>query len=364
MLPKQNGSRMTEQRRQLPAMRVAVVANLKGQRTTPLPTPDAEAEFDQQSTIDALCAAIASDGHQVSFLHGDDTFPERVRKLQPDICFNIAEGMYGDAREAQIPAVLELYQIPYTASRVLTNAVTLDKVLTKRIWQQHGLPTAQFQVFVRGTEPLATHLVFPLFVKPACEGSGKGMDAGSIVHTVDALYTRVRWIIAQYAQPALVESYLPGREFTVGVLGAPYAISASRMPSHYAADGYMRLPILEIESSTSVTPGVYGTANKTLTIADEGVASFICPAPVDAATYAELYRLAIAAHEAVGANDISRVDMRLDANGVPHLIEINSLPGITPDFSDLCVMTNAAGIAYTDVILEILYLAAHRHGLR
>lgn len=354
---------MTERRRQLPALRVAVVANLKGQHTTPLPTPDAEAEFDQQSTVDALCAAIASDGHQVSFLHGDDTFPERVRKLQPDICFNIAEGMYGDAREAQIPAVLELYQIPYTASRVLTNAVTLDKVLTKRIWQQHGLPTAQFQVFVRGTEPLATHLVFPLFVKPACEGSGKGMDAGSIVHTVDALYTRVRWIIAQYAQPALVESYLPGREFTVGVLGAPYAISASRMPSHYAADGYMRLPILEIESSTSVTPGVYGTANKTLAIADEGVASFICPAPVDAATYAELYRLAIAAHEAVGAIDISRVDIRLDASGAPHIIEINTLPGMTPDFSDLCVMTNAAGIAYNDVILEILYLAAHRYGL-
>ena len=355
---------MTKQVRQLSAKRVAVVANLKGQLATPLRTQDAEAEFDQQSTIDALCAAIASDGHQVSFLHGDATFPVRVRELQPDICFNIAEGMYGDAREAQIPAVLELYQIPYTASRVLTNAVTLDKVLTKRIWQQHGLPTAQFQVFVRGTEPLAANLNFPLFVKPACEGSGKGMDAGSIVHTVDALYTRVRWIIAQYAQPALVESYLPGREFTVGVLGGPHAIHASRIRAYYAIDGYMRLPILEIESSTSVTPGVYGTANKTLAIADAGVASFICPAPLDATTSAELYRLAIAAHEAVGALDISRVDMRLDAAGMPHLIEINALPGMTPDFSDLFLMTNAAGIAYNDVILEILYLAAYRHGLR
>jgi D-alanine-D-alanine ligase len=344
-------------------MRVAVVANLKGQLATPLPTPDAEAEFDQQSTIDALCVAIASENHQVSFLPGDATFPVRVRELQPDICFNIAEGMYGDAREAHIPAVLELYQIPYTASRVLTNAVTLDKVLTKRIWQQHGLPTAQFQVFVSGTERLATNLVFPLFVKPACEGSGKGMDAGSIVHTVDALYTRVRWIIAQYAQPALVESYLPGREFTVGIVGGPHARHASRMPEHYAPDGYMRLPILEIESSTSVTPGVYGTANKTLAIADEGVASFICPAPLDDATYAELYRLAIAAHEAVGANDISRVDIRMDAAGMPHLIEINALPGMTPDFSDLCLMTNAAGLAYNDLILEILYLAAYRYGI-
>lgn len=348
---------------QLRPLNVAVVANVKGMTQIPLDVPDAEAEFDSPQTIDAVCQAIASDGHQVTFVVGDATFPATVQALQPDICFNMTEGMYGDAREAQIPGVLELFRIPYTGSRILTNAVTLDKVLTKRIWQQFGLPTAAFQVFVTGDEALSSDLVFPLFVKPANEGSGKGMDAGSIVHHVDALRARVQWVLARYKQPALVEHYLPGREFTVGVIGHAHAKSASRISNRYADDGYMRLPILEIESSRSVTPGVYGTTNKTLAIADAGVASFICPAPLEEAMYAELYRLAIAAHEAVGANDISRVDMRLDAHGTPVLIEINTLPGLTPDFSDLIVMTNAAGLAYNDVILEIFYLAAHRYGI-
>ncbi|MFM7678898.1 MAG: hypothetical protein ACKO83_08620 [Roseiflexaceae bacterium] len=125
---------MRDFERPLRPWHVTVIANIKGQTPVPSDMPDADAEFDRQSTIDVLSAAIASAGHRVSFLSGDATLPLRIMDDKPDICFNLTEGMYGDAREAQIPAVLELYQIPYTASRVLTNAVTLDKVLTKRIW--------------------------------------------------------------------------------------------------------------------------------------------------------------------------------------------------------------------------------------
>lgn len=191
-----------------------------------------------------------------------------------------------------------------------------------------------------------------------------GMDAGSIVHTMDQLYARVQLVIARYTQPALVEQYLTGREFTVGVLGRAGATHVSRIPTHYQADGYVHMPILEIDSQISHTPGVYGFDNKLLDIGDSQGAGLICPAPISDAFAAQLCQLAIAAHNAVGALDISRVDIRLDAHGTPMLVEINTLPGLTPDFSDLALIINAAGIRYNDLILEILALAADRYGLR
>ncbi|MEY2846833.1 MAG: hypothetical protein RL076_2379 [Chloroflexota bacterium] len=343
---------------------VAIIANVKGVTQVPSDAPDADAEFDRPSTIDAIRTAIASQGHRVTFLAGDATLPATILQTKPDICFNITEGMYGDAREAQVPALLELLRIPYTASRVLTNAISLDKVMTKRIWQNFGLPTAPFQVFVQGDEVRDAALSFPLFVKPSREGSGMGMDAGSIVYNETELRARVNLIISRYHQPALVEPYLTGREFTVGVLGRKDAKMASRMPHWYAADGYVRLPILEIDSHQSATPGVYGNGNKILDVDDAQGAGLLCPAPISAEFNAQLQQLAIAAHEAVGALDISRVDIRLDAHGAPTLVEINTLPGIAPDFSDLMLIMNAAGMAYNDVVLEILYQAAYRYGLK
>ncbi len=355
---------MTHSARPSRPWHVAVIANIKGQTPVPSDIPDADAEFDRQSTIDVLSAAIASDGHRVTFLSGDASLPLRIMDDKPDICFNLTEGMYGDSREAQIPAVLELLRIPYTGSRVLANAITLDKVMTKRIWQNFGLATAPFQVFVTGDEPLRTDLAFPLFVKPSREGSGMGMDAGSIVHTMAQLQARVKLVVTRYKQPALVESYLTGREFTVGVLGRTGTAHASRIPQHYSADGFVHMPLLEIDSQISHTPGVYGFDNKLLDIGDSKGAGLVCPAPVSDAFTAQLCQLAIAAHNAVGALDISRVDVRLDAHGAPMLVEINTLPGLTPDFSDLALIINAAGIPYNDLILEILYLAADRYGLR
>jgi len=344
--------------------RVAVVANVKGECALPVNGPhDAGAEFDRKETILAIQAAIETDGHQTIFLPADHNLPFTLRDVQPDICFNIAEGLGGDAREAQAPAVFEMLGIPYTASRVLANAVALDKTLTKRIWRDSGLPVAEFQEFTSCDEPLQPSLHFPMFVKPAREGTGMGMDGDSIVYNEDQLLRRVSWVIQSYCQPALVEEFLPGREFTIGVLGRNEARRFSPRPRLYGPDGFHRFPTLEIDNSRSATPGVYGHFTKTLTTIEEGMPRFICPADVDPQLGALLHDLAVRAHQAIGALDVSRVDIRLDRRGSPRLLEINSLPGLTPGFSDLCVLANAEGISYTDLILEILYLGASRFGL-
>jgi D-alanine-D-alanine ligase len=308
-------------------------------------------------------SSIESDGHTAVLLPADSNFPYALREIRPDLCFNIAEGLTGDSREAQVPALLEMLQIPYTASRVLANAVGLDKTMTKRIWRQQGLPTADFQEFNTGYEQLSRSLSFPMFVKPAREGTGMGMDEGAIVHSETELRRRIRWVIQEYRQPALVEEYLPGREFTVGVLGRQDAGLFTHHPELYRRDGFHRFPVLEVESSYSVTPGVYGHAAKSKNWGDEGMPEIYCPANIEPNLAEQLNNLAIRGHQAIGALDVSRIDFRLSADGKPRMLEINTLPGLTPDFSDLCVIAKADGISYRELILEILYLGASRYGM-
>ncbi len=152
--------------------------------------------------------------------------------------------------------------------------------MTKKIWRDSGLPTANFQEFENAHASLDPGLKFPLFVKPAREGTGMGMDAGSIVNNLAELKTRVNWIINTYQQPALVEEFLPGREFTVAVLGRADAHKVTRHPELYAADGFVRLPVEEVDSTISATPGVYGNLAKTLHEGETGVPGFLCPAPI------------------------------------------------------------------------------------
>jgi D-alanine-D-alanine ligase len=199
-------------------LRVAVVANrkhsVKAEAGAP---PDALAEYDAEETVQTLRDALRARGHSPFFLEADETFIDTVRETQPDICFNIAEGLRGDSRESHVPAVLEMLSIPYTGSKVLTHAISLDKCTTKQIWRDNGLPTAPFQRYNHADQPLDHRLNFPLFVKPVREGSGMGINANSIVHNEAELRAQVQWVIENYHQPALVESYLPGR------LASPHA---------------------------------------------------------------------------------------------------------------------------------------------
>src|SRR5215813_5140901 len=176
--------------------KVAVLANIKNE-SQPKPEgvpPDAFADFDHIETINALRAALETDGHETVFIQADENLPYALKEEKPDICFNIAEGLGGDAREAQIPALLELLKIPYTGSRVLANGISLDKTLTKRIWRDRRLPVAPFQEFSVGDEPLRPDLEFPLFVKPAREGTGMGVDLNAIVNNEKELRERAEYI--------------------------------------------------------------------------------------------------------------------------------------------------------------------------
>lgn len=346
--------------------KVAVLANIK-EHDKPLPEgvpPDAGADFDYIETVDHLRAAIETDGHKTLFIQADTNLPSALRQHKPDICFNIAEGLGGDGREAQIPAILELFKIPYTGSRVMANAISLDKTLTKRIWRDRRLPVAPFQEFIVGDESLRPELRFPLFVKPAREGTGMGVDPKAIVNDEAELRERVEYILRLYKQPALVETFLSGREFTIGLIGRWDSKKYSRHPEWYdEKHGYHVFPVLELDSSRSVTPGIYSQASKSKSVGEDGAPGYVCPADVPPELNKKLQNLTVRAHMAIKAIDVSRTDIRLDAKGEPVLMEINTLPGLTPHFSDLCLEAESEGICYEDLILDILYLGASRWGM-
>ena len=289
------------------------------------------------------------------------SLPERFINLRPHIVFNIAEGLRGDGREAQVPALCELMGIPYTASRVVANAISLDKTQTKRIWREQGLLTAPFREFTSLNGIVNTTLRFPLFVKPSHEGTGMGINQSSIVRNHKELAERVEWVLDTYRQPALVEEYLPGREFTVGFIGNPGDPSQRGKPEIYDEEGYHWFPVLEIDSSTSASPGIYGHDAKEFNIADLGAPAYLCPADIPADLRSRLINLTRKAAQALGVCDVARVDFRLGADGQPYLMEINTLPGLNPHLSDLCIMAAAEGMPYPVLITEILYLAADRY---
>ena len=341
---------------------IAILANIKDD-DYPKPEgvpPDAFADFDHIETIDSLRAALETDGHSTVFIQADRDLPYALKEVKPDICFNIAEGLGGDAREAQVPALLEMLGIPYTGSRVLTNGISLDKTLTKRIWRDRRLPVAPFQEFITGDEPLRAELKFPLFVKPAREGTGMGVDLNAIVNSEKELRERALYIVNTYQQPALVETFLPGREFTVGILGRADAKLYSRHPEWYEKDGFHRFPVLELDTSRSVTPWVYGIEAKSKDVGADGSPGYFCPAEIEPELEKKLRYFALRAHLLLNALDVSRTDIRLDEEGNPRVMEINTLPGLTPDYSDLCLQAKAEGMRYEDLVLDILYLGASR----
>lgn len=350
--------------RRRPPWRIALVANLKEEIDWGPDAPaDAGSEFDRRETIEALAAALEEDGHWVTFCRADQTLPEALLNLRPHIVFNIAEGLGGDGREAQAPAVFELLGIPYTASRVLANALSLDKTQTKRIWQSLGLPTPRFLEARAADDASLWKRGFPAFVKPAREGTGMGIDAQALVQDEAELRERIAWVVESYRQPALVEEFLPGREFTVGYIGNPGSAAGRRRPWLYDRHGYRFFPVLEMDNQVSISPGVYGHDAKSFDIGAPGAPGYLCPADIPRPLQAKLVRLARQAAEAVGALDVSRVDFRLGADGQPYLMEINTLPGLNSEVSDLCIMAASEGMPYQDLISEILYLAAERFGL-
>ncbi len=299
------------------------------------------AEFDFVGTIDAIEGALRSLGHETERVGNVRALAQRLAAgARWDLVFNTAEGVRGFGREAQVPALLEAFEIAYTFADPLVSALTLHKGMAKRVLRDAGVPTAPFHVVGDEAELAEVRLPFPLFVKPVAEGTAKGIDAGSRVDAPGALAARCRLIWAKYAQPALVEPFLPGREFTVGVLGA--------------GAGAQVIGTLELKLRASAEPGIYSFLNKELS--EERVDLPLA----DAEAAAKVEPIALAAWRAVGGRDGGRIDIRLDARGEPMVLELNPLPGLHPTHSDLPILWSALGRSYEALIGAIVASAAAR----
>jgi D-alanine-D-alanine ligase len=347
-------------------MHVALLANLKKNAPTlPGMSPDHWDDLDSDETIQAISDALEAGGHHVTFLEGDVTLFDNLRRVEPDICFNICEGHFGDGREAQVPAILEALRLPYTGSRVLTLALALDKPMTKRVLAYHNLPTPPFQVLERVDEPLDPGMHFPLFVKPSREGTGMGISAESIIRDENQLHAQLRRIFERYDEPALVERFIEGREVTVGVVGNLTPPVAWRIPEDEEAPRISRglhfFPTLEVDMAAypAEEAGIY-TSRIKVELAHEF--HYLCPAPLNEEQVEELNWLTAATFRVTGCLDVARVDFRLDANDghKPYILEVNPLPGLNPHYSDLCIEAAADGWSYQELVNRILEEAIER----
>jgi len=349
-------------------MRVALLANLKKNAPHWQGMPEDQwADLDSEGTIDALVSAIRSGGYECEFLEGDESILDTIRSYKPDICFNICESHTGDAREAQVPALLEKLRIPYTGSKVLTLALALDKPMTKRILYWHELPTPAFQTYESADEPLNDDLHFPLFVKPSREGTGMGVSAKSVVHNEKELYDQVKFTLEKYQQTVLVEQFIEGREVTVGFVGNLTKPVARRLPENHTSPriqaGLRFFPPMEVDLKPYLETDVVYSNRLKVALAEE--LTYLCPAPLDDQTVNYLQWLAAAVFRVTGALDVSRIDFRLDANDhwKPYILEINPLPGLSVGISDIVIEAAADGLSHTGLVLLILETALRRYGM-
>ena len=320
-----------------------------------------EAEFDAPETIQAIHDAIVANGHECVDVEADEDAYGKLKALKRnvDLAFNIAEGLRGEIREAQIPAMLEMLGIPYTHSGALTHAVTLDKSLTKKIWQHHGLPTPKFVEIGYKEKPYVEGLRFPVIVKPNSEGSSKGIFNDSLVDDPSLLLKKIRQVRKEYGNGVLVEEFLPGREFTVTVMG-----------NEGVEKGVYTLPIVE-QNYDVFPPELKKFASYEAkwffedTLPDARVA-YICPAKLDAGLQKMIEQLCINAYEVLKCRDVARIDLRLDADRKPALLELNTLPGMMPDpnvVSYFPVASRAAGWSFNQMVGTIISHARERLGM-
>jgi D-alanine-D-alanine ligase len=314
-----------------------------------LPTADAledsEAEYDSPETLQAIREAIASWGHEVVDLEATPELPSVLVSTPLDLVFNIAEGLKGRNRESQVPALLELLDVPYSGSDPATLSIALDKGLAKKIVRQHGIQTPNFQLMTTGKERLLKDFSrFPLIVKPVAEGSSKGVVSKSVCHSESELREVVREILEKYQQPALVEDYIAGREFTVGLLG-------EKRPKV--------LPPMEVVflDKSEKTP-VYSFQHK---LEWNDRIRYDVPAKLDPSQLERLKSASRAAFMALGCRDVARMDFRMDEKGRIFFLECNPLPGLTPGWSDLVLIAQGSGIDYRSLIGEILSGAIRRY---
>ena len=328
-------------------LRVGVTYNLRKDFAHSENQPvDSLEEFDAEETIDAMKAVLEGEGHEVIKLGGGPGLIDRLKQTALDIVFNIAEGFQGRNREAHIPALLEFMNIPYTGSDPLTLSVTLDKSMAKRIVMSEAIPTPRFRK-VRGLEDLhRLDLSYPLFVKLCDEGSSKGVRLNSRVGDRNALEERVGWLLKTYGPPVLVEEFVSGPEFTVGVLGN----------AHPEVLGVMQVEI----KGVPLDQAIYSLEIKREW---EKRVVYHCPARIDQALLQQIEEVAVRAYQVLDCRDVSRVDIRVGKDGIPYFLEINPLPGLSPVYGDLPIMARGMGWTYERLVKTIFHHALSRYGL-
>ena len=315
---------------------------------------DTYAEWDTWETINALKESLEV-YHNITLIDADENVFKKLKETKPDIVFNIAEGIHGQSRESQIPAMLDMLQIPYTGSDALTLGICLNKARTKEILSYYKIPTPDFKV-IKTYSPISNHsFKFPLIVKPVSEGSSKGIYSSSLVKNYEELNREIKRVVNEYNQSALIEEYLPGREFTVAIIGNDEETTV--------------LPIVEIkyDKFPEEVEHLYSYEAKwILDTKESNFDVFECPATLDSDLEKRIIDTALDTYRVLDCKDWGRIDIRMDENEIPNVIEINPLPGIMPDpneNSSFPKAARAAGIDYKNLIQGVLYASCKRNNL-
>ena len=330
-------------------MRVGITYNLKSDLSSPSSpdfsaAEDAAEEFDSPETVEAIRRVLEEAGHEVRLLGGDLGILEKIREADIEFVFNMAEGFSGRSREAHIPAMLELLGVPYTGSDPLALALTLDKGLTKRIASSAAVPTPDFWVLY---DPAAIEQIsagrFPLFVKPLWQGSSKGVRYTSRVEDREALKIEVLRIFENYrGEPVLVEEYVPGRELTLGVLGNPPEV----------------LGIMEIAfRDKSRRDFCYSLEVKRDW---KNLVEYSVPPRLEGGMRRQMEEAALRLFQTLGLRDVARFDFRVTPEGKFYFLEVNPLPGLSPESGDLVILARQMGFTHRDLVLKIFDSAARR----
>lgn len=327
-------------------MRIGLTYDLRDEYLAMGYSEEETAEFDRISTVESIEGALRQLGHRTDRIgHARDLAARLVAGDRWDLVFNIAEGLAGIGREAQVPAMLDVYGIPYTFSDPLVMALTLHKGMTKRVLRDGGLPTPAFAEVAAAEDLDGLHLPFPLFAKPLAEGTGKGIDGGSVLRTQAELRARCLDLLERFRQPVLVETYLPGREFTVGITGTG---EAARV-----------VGTLEVVLLDEAENGAYTYVNKEYC---EELVEYRHVTAAGDPVVARSEEICLGAWRLLGCRDGGRLDVRCDEAGRPQLMEINPLAGMHPEHSDLPMIATAEGMPYVELVRRIVDSAAERIG--
>jgi D-alanine-D-alanine ligase len=303
-------------------------------------------DHQKSATLDTV-REVLEKRYDVVVLKADAFLPAKLEQEKPDIVFNLSSGIEGESRQSQIPAILEMLRLPYTGSGTLAHSLALNKGMAKQIFLQNRVPTAKFQIFTSLDQELDKSLKFPLIVKPSCEGSGMGVHRDSVVYNEKDLYRIVGNRLKEYEEDILVEEFIDGREFTVGIVGNGPKVKV--------------LPILEINfDNVPEESGKFYTFETKTKMGH--LTNFYCPAPVTDELREKIEMAALGAYNSLKCRDVSRVDIRVK-DDMPYVLEINTLPGLQKGYSDLPRMAEAGGMTYDYLINFILESAAKRYGI-